>query len=382
MNKKKKLIFVTWSLSLGGGEARSTTEILNNINLDKYDVDVWEFNHGNKVLDVRKEIHFLPSIVNCQEDNIQNQRRVLNHYSHHPELVTNLFNNEYDCAIACGKGLTSYIVAHIPALKRIVWVRGASHDVDVNLAACDSEKSKIGREYQRQSEAFDKFDKIIAISDSMFISLSNLFPKHKSKIKKIYNNIDVAKVRRKATEQIDIYQPSHNNVLVNVGRLREVKNQKLLIDMMKILTSRKEDIELIIIGDGLLEDELRKYVKEQKLENHVKLVGYYANPFPLIKKSKIFCLSSLSEGFCLSISEACALGLPFVSTKVGGAEELLNRGECGILANYDPDDFANKVEVLLEDNELYNRYKQNCEMVSNKFDIKELTAEVEELIEE
>lgn len=382
MNKKKKLIFVTWSLSLGGGEARSTTEILNNINLDKYDIDVWELNHGDKVLDIRKEIHFLPTIVNWQENDIKSQRKILNNYSYHPELVKNLFNEEYDCAIACGRGLTSYIVAQIPALKKIVWVRDGLHNVNINLASCDSEKLKIEKEYQRQNEAFDKFDKIISISDSMSVALENLFPIHQSKIKKIYNNIDVTKVRNKANERADIYQPVHNNVLINVGRLREVKNQKLLIDMMKILISRKEDIELIIIGDGLLEEELKKYIKEQDLENYVKLVGYYTNPFPLIKKSKIFCLSSLSEGFCLSISEACTLGVPFVSTKVGGAEELLNRGECGIIASYDPIDFANKVELLLEDKELYDRYKKNCETVSSEFDIKKLTSEVEELIDE
>lgn len=378
---KKRILFVSWSLSLGGGEARSTTDIMNHLNPEKYDIYVLEFNRGTKRLITSDSVTFLTPIVDLQGENKSSEQKQLIKYFRFPSEIKSLFHQTYDCVIACSKGITSYICAHIPAKKRIVWVRGTTNDLDEKMALTEEEKVQIQKEYKLQNTAFQSFDNIVAIADQMYDSLITLFPEHKEKVVKIYNNIDVETIEKKASLFIDTYVPRRKNVLINVGRLREVKNQKLLIDAMKQLVQKRQDTELVIIGEGILKKKLEDWITEANLQDYITLVGHLENPFPLIKKGTLFCLSSITEGFCLSISEACVLGLPFVSTKVGGALELYDRSKCGILTSYQPDEFAFAIDSLLTDDAFYNTLKANCELAKEKFNIMKLASQVESLID-
>ena len=377
---KKSLLFVTWSLTLGGGEAQSTINILNNINLNKYDVDVLEFNHGDKKIKVSKEINFLESIINYKQNHYQ--KSIFNKYIRHPEMITNIIKKDYDCVIACNRGSTSLLGAFIKAKKRIVWIRGSIENLNYNKIIDPLDKENVKDKYKQQDKIFDHYNRIVAVSDSVYNSLEQLFSRHKDKLVKIYNSVDVDHIIKLSNETIESYLPSKENCIVSVGRLREVKNHKLLIDAMKNLITKRNDTELIIIGEGLLETELNEYIKNNNLEQYVKLVGFYPNPFPLEKKAKIFCLSSDSEGFCLAISEACVLGIPFISTDVGGAQEILKTKECGCIIPRDPEVLANKIDLFLNNQKLYDYLKHNCFIARQRFDVKKLGNQVEDLIDQ
>lgn len=380
---KKKLLFVTWSLTQGGGEARSVTNILNNLNLDKYQIEVFELNRGLKPIEVIDSIDFCEPIVDYRNmDSIKKEKVKLTHYMRYPEEIAERFTTVYDCVIACNRGVTSLLSSFIPAYKKIVWIRGSVDNLNSDNFADQSIKDIIVKEHDKQADIFNKYDKIVVVSDSLYDSFNIIFSEHKDKVVKIYNSIDPATVEEKANCDVVGYQPHTQNTLINVGRLREVKNQKLLIDAMKIVTEEIKDIELLIIGEGLLKESLQSYIDENNLGNYVRLVGFYENPFPLLKKGKIFCLSSISEGFCLAISEACVLGLPFVSTNVGGAQELLNSAQCGFIVNNDPQEYANKIKELLTSEDLYNDFKKNCYIASTRFSAKQLGLQVERLIDE
>lgn len=377
---KKKLLFVTWSLTLGGGEAKSVCNILNNLNLDKYEIEVFELNKGNKEVKINNNIKFLKPIVDYTNDNIRNQKIELNRYIKNPKSIKNLFNKNYDCVIACNRGTTSYISSFIPSLKKIVWIRGSIDNFNIKNNR-DEFKKNIETEKNKQDEIFYKFDKIVVVSDYLFDSFNKIFPNHKNKLVKIYNSINPNEIKAKAKENINSYESKSNNLIVSVGRLREVKNHKLLIDAVKKLVDNNIDVELIIIGEGLLKDELNEYIKKNNLNDYVKLIGFYENPYPIISQAKLFCLSSISEGFNLSVSEACTLGLPFVSTDVGGTKEILDKAKCGLIADWDDNDYATKIYKLLSDENLYNLFKTNCNIASSFFSTKELGLNVEKLID-
>ncbi len=378
--EKKKVLFVTWSLTQGGGEAQSVINILNNLNYDKYDVYVFEFNRGLKEISLNSEIKFLKPIVDYNKENNDDEKRSLTRYMRNPESIRKLIDDKYDCVIACNRGTTSAIAAFIKANKRIVWIRGTIENLNVNNYASTSEKELVKYKYDQQNILFNAYDKIVAVSDSVENSLITMFDKHKNKVVKIYNSIDPVLVKKMSEEDFTLYQPTKPNVLINVGRLREVKNQQLIIKAMKIITKKRKDVELLIIGEGLLKDELEKEIKDNKLEEYVKLIGFCSNPFPLLKKAKIFCLSSHSEGFCLSISEACTLEIPFVSTDVGGAQEL-KKDECGFIVDGKPESFAEKIEFLLNNSKVYEKTKSNCLVAAKRFDVKNLGVQVGNLID-
>ena len=86
--------------------------------------------------------------------------------------------------------------------------------------------------------------------------------------------------------------------LITVGRLVDQKNQ---INILRSLNKIKHQLEfeLIIIGKGNLKNNLIEYIKKNKLEKHVKILGFKKNPYPYIKQSEVFLLSSKFEVFLM-----------------------------------------------------------------------------------
>ncbi len=378
---KKKILFVTWSLTQGGGEAKSVSNILNNINLDKYDVYVFEFCRGLKKINLKESIKFLEPIVNYERENTINERMKLNYYLKNPDRIKEKITDNYDCVIACNRGTTSFISSYIDSYKKIMWIRGSIENLNVNNYESENEKNIVAIQYQKQDVCFDKYDHIVLVSDSLFESFRSLFSRHLNKVVKIYNNVNKEEIIDKSKQEDFDIGVTSKNIIVNVGRLKMVKNQILLVRAMKEVVNCIKDAVLVIIGEGPLEEVLKKEIKDNYLEDNVKIIGYYDNPFPIVKKAKIFCLSSLSEGFCLSISEASVLGLPFVSTDVGGAQELLRSYKCGFIVDNNPSSFADKIITILRDENLYNKLHENAIKASNRFNVKQLAYEVESLID-
>ncbi len=374
---KKKVLFVTRSLTRGGGEAKSTINIINNLNKEKYDIFILELEKGPKKIEISKEAIFIPPIVDVDE----NTRLKLHQYLKNPNQIAKDFENNYDCVIACNRGLTSLFASSIPSIKKIVWIRGTIKYYDYGRIEDLKIRELLKKQYDKQNEIFYKYNKVVLVSDSVYDDFMNIFKEHQEKAIKIYNSVDPDDIIKKSSEHINIIIPQTENLLITVGRLKEVKNHKLLIDAMKIVINKIKDVMLLIIGEGTLYNELKEYITDNQLDENIKLLGFYDNPYPIIKHGKLFCLSSVSEGFCLSISEACILDIPFVATDVGGVKEILDTASCGVITNGDKEDFASKIIELLTNSNLYNTYKQNCQIASKRFSVKDLGKKVEELIE-
>ena len=95
-------------------------------------------------------------------------------------------------------------------------------------------------------------------------------------------------------------------VLCNVGRLSPVKNHSFLLRVLKTLTEKRQDLHLLLIGDG----ELRQALEEQGKDLPVTFVGLTDQVTDYLNISDVFVLPSLYEGFPLSAMEAQANGLP------------------------------------------------------------------------
>jgi len=77
--------------------------------------------------------------------------------------------------------------------------------------------------------------------------------------------------------------------------------------------------------------------------------------------SKLVCCTSFAEGFPTVIAEGMVLGKPFVTTPVAGAsEELCDNGKCGLVSDWNVEDYGNCIIKLLTDHDLYNDMSKNC----------------------
>jgi len=87
----------------------------------------------------------------------------------------------------------------------------------------------------------------------------------------------------------------------------------------------------MIGGTGPLEEELRRKIRELKLEPYVRMAGFIEDVPSFLSELDVFVLPSDSEGIGLAIMEAMATGLPVVATAVGGVPEVVSDGQTGIL---------------------------------------------------
>jgi glycosyltransferase involved in cell wall biosynthesis len=120
---------------------------------------------------------------------------------------------------------------------------------------------------------------------------------------------------------------------------------------VKEIVKYRGDILCIIIGDGVLREDLKAQIKKLGLENYVKLAGSKPHDeIPLwMNAADLFVLPSLSESFGVVQIEAMACGKPVVATRNGGSEEIVISEEYGLLCEpANSEDLAEKILVALD----------------------------------
>jgi len=125
--------------------------------------------------------------------------------------------------------------------------------------------------------------------------------------------------------------PPDAYVVGTVGNFTPKKDQRTLIEAVRILRETTPAAMLTLIGTGKLEDELRSHVKSLGLQDAVVFAGSRDDVQTLLPAFDVFALSSLYEGLSIALVEAMAAGLPCVATAVGGVSEVLQDGVQGRL---------------------------------------------------
>ncbi len=144
---------------------------------------------------------------------------------------------------------------------------------------------------------------------------------------------------------------------LGASRLTDRKGIAYLIEAIDILRD-EHDFRLTIIGDGNAKDRLEASVRERGLESRIGFVGRVPREETLkyYQEADIFVLPSLNEGMSNAMLEALAVGLPLVTTRTGGAEELVQDGVNGLLVGFrDAKDLARALRTLALDSDLRDR---------------------------
>ena len=136
--------------------------------------------------------------------------------------------------------------------------------------------------------------------------------------------------------------------IISVGRLYPQKNQAMMIRAFAKVAAEFPDWQLVIYGEGPLRESLELIVDSLELQDRVLLPGRTEQVVEELRKSKIFCMSSDYEGMSNAMIEAICVGLPIVSTKVSGTEELIRDGENGFIVEIgDEERFTNCITQLI-----------------------------------
>ncbi len=192
--------------------------------------------------------------------------------------------------------------------------------------------------------------------------LRQLCPEAASKIHRVYNGFDLARLARRGGQDCTSGAQEKNPLrILSVGRLVAFKGFDCLIDACAALVRSGLDFTCEIIGDGPLRGELQSRIEKKNLSGRVQLLGALSEAAVLEKvaAADIFALASVidaqgaSDVFPTVIIEAMAAGRPVVSTRLAGIPEAVADGETGLLVPPgDPAALATALERLMRDAEL------------------------------
>lgn len=383
---KKKILFLIWSFTAGGGAEKILANISNNMDLEKYDIEILEYeNFGVKEERVNPKIRILkPILKNYTLIKNPINRNLIKYYNkiinkmvlYFPRIIRKIYiKNKYDIEIAFNYQIPSILVSEGNADKKICWVHTSVEDLNVN----STNNNNVKKMYKSQRKAFYKIDDIVSISKKTKESIMNIFPETKNKIREIYNGYDFNDILSKSRSNNNhLYDKKIK--LIAVGRLVEQKNFELLIEIGEELAKKTEDFEILILGDGVLKNKLQALIEDKGLENNIILKGFVDNPYPYIKKADLFCMTSIAEGFPTVLVESMALKTPFISTRVAGADELSLNGQCGIISEEIPRVYADKLFDLVTNVKKTNCMGENAYVKSQEYSIEQQIKKIDEII--
>ena len=374
-----KVLVLHGHLSMGG-EERVLLSVLKNLVELNYDVDLLiTWNHGENNLfenEIPEKVNykFLFDNYNGKNKLIKEIYRIRAKATYLKKVEKIIKENKYDVIIDYSSNLLKYNNFDIK-VPVFAWIH-FSLTFGEHLNTDKIEK------YKKQ---YKKYDKVLAICDTMRDEFVEILGMDKNKVELVYNPIDLEAIRKKA-ENID---KNHENYLkqdyfLQVSRLTEQKQPEHLVDIYYKLKQRGIKEKLYFIGNGEKVELIKQKIKEYKLEDDVILLGQIENPYPFFKNAKLFVHTGKYEGLPTVLLESLAFGTPVVAydCPTGPKDILGKNSEYGeLIPLNDKDTFVEKVYELMNKNEKYENYRKLSLVRANDFSMESNKAKLKELIE-
>lgn len=368
---KKKILFVSHALELGGAE-RSLIGLLDAIDPQQYDVDLFLLRHeGELMAAIPKHVHLLPQVPAytvlarpMKETLLEGHilltgarlagklaaRRVARKNGHPDSGVALEYSHKFTCPwmpkiqpdkeydLAISFLTPHYFVAKkVNAKKKIAWIH--------------TDYSKVQVDIPSETAMWGAYDHIASISSAVTDSFIKVFPSLKEKVVLIQNILPERLVRQQANAfSAEAEMPEDGSVrLLSIGRFCTAKNFDNVPDICAKLLHMGLDVKWYILGYGGDEELIRQKIIEAGMEEHVILLGKKENPYPYIKACDLYAQPSRYEGNCVTVREAQMLGKPVVITRYATSASQLEDGVDGVIVPMDNAGCAAGIADLLRD---------------------------------
>lgn len=386
----KKMLFVIDSLHCAGAE-KSLISLLSLIDYSNYSVDLQLFGYGGILEELLpKEVNLLPPLKYTEFTQMSLKSNILDslksssfnmlisrlkyslklrkkNYNHSQiarifwENISNVIESsskKYDVAISYAQGISTFYVSEkVNSDKKLAWV-------NTSYSLSDEDK-------KFQKKYYDKYNKIISVSNSAKEIFINTFPYYKDKVKVIYDINDYGLIHKMSLLNKSYTDNFEGIRILTIGRFSKEKRYDLALEACSILKLRGINFKWYALGEGSLKDDIEKSIIDNKLSEYFKLIGVKANPYPYIKDCDIYVQTSEFEGFGLAIAEARMLNKPVVTTRFDAVFNQMVQGENGLVVDINSKSVADGIEELIKNDSLTNSIINNLKY-EKKGNIEEL----------
>lgn len=371
-----------------GGLEKCLINVCDNLDYDKYDVDLYLFNEGRTLINkLNKNVNLLPDspyYKDVYNTSVFKSIKILlkkgkfafalyrfirflrirfkdNKYRKSDWKIMQKtmlsLHKKYDIAIGFAEGTASYYVANcVQADVKVGWVHTDLKAVNHNRVL--------------DQQTFEKLDRIATVSQNSLNSLIELHPNCKDKFVCIHLPIlmDYDDMVARSVEPNCMDDEKDAVKVLSVGRLVELKGFHLCVEPCKRLIEEGFNVKWYVAGEGDYRSAIETFIKEHHMENHFILMGNCPNPYSYIRSADICVQPSSYEGFSLSVIEGKFFKKPMVVTDIPSNMEMIRNEYNGLIVKRISDDIYKAVRRLVSDEDLRKRLAQTPALVeiSNK----------------
>ncbi len=358
--KKPKVAFVISSLTSGGAERVLST--LANTLVNDFQITIITLYNGKPFYELDSRIH----LVSCKES-----------YNRNMNFIDSLVNNIYmigriyrylkneQISVSIGFMTTTNIYTTIASKL-------------ANIPCLISERTH--PDFDPLSNFWIKVRaKVYPHCTKLIVQTENI----KSYFGKFLNSNKLVIIKNPLADKLIAFRDAtvkKEQIILSVGRLDSVKNQRLLIEAFAEMQPTGWKIQ--IVGEGALHNELEQLIKQLHLETSIELVGSVDTIHTYYNSASIFAFTSNFEGFPNALIEAMAFGLPCVSTNCpSGPSEIIEDGENGFLIPVgDKHMLKRKLEILMNQGDLRERFGAAAKKSTSKFESAHISEQWKQLL--
>lgn len=223
-------------------------------------------------------------------------------------------------------------------------------------------------------------DKVVPLSKQLMRDVEK-FNISREKLAYIQNGVDLSEVEAvRLTKQP---KATNKKTIGFVGQMISRKNIKALLDCFDKMYTKRQDIELVLLGDGEDRPSLETYANTLRSAKEIKFLGFRNDRLQLLRDFDLFAMTSTLEGIPRCLMEACAMETPVSAYNIAGIDQLITHQETGLLATlHDSEQLQKDWERLLDNTQYASQLGKNArQFVETHFSAKRMADEYLTLFE-
>lgn len=252
--------------------------------------------------------------------------------------------------------------------------------------------------YSRDSSGVASvIDKTLVCNENSRKILINHFGRNEKEVETVYIGVDEKKFdpsKYNKEELKEKYNLPKDKIIISfICRISEQKRPFLLLEVAKKLKETRNDFIFLVVGDGNLLNKMKTVANKYDLTNNMIFLGRTNKTDEIYSVSDITINCSIKEGLALTAYESLSMGVPVVSSDVGGQKELIDE-KTGVIVpcmqkeedifdfNYSKEEVENYVTAINKVIANLDDYKKNCrEKIINGFTIDQMVIKMSNIIE-
>ncbi len=250
---------------------------------------------------------------------------------------------------------------------RPAWICREDSNADAEIAELTASRFGRGLVGAAMGHVYRDADRLQSVSRDQAANLERRLALPPGRVRVIYNPVDVAQIERSAAQLLAV--APERPFIVTAGRLTFQKNHNLLIEAFA-MSAAARGMDLVILGEGPLEGDLRARAAALGVSDRVRFAGFQANPWAWFSRARLFVHSSRWEGLPNVIAEALACGVPTLLPDCDfGPREQIVHGQSGwLVPPHDAGALAGGLDTLLGDPDLAARLAAGGKARASDFD--------------